>query len=367
MYFSAQFVKCLIGRIFPKSFRKTQLNNITLGVYGQIKSQSGQMSEIVRKVKGAEKHKHRLKRFWRFLSNPRWKPERLGGLWIKWCINTFNKDKIIKVAIDWTTLPGNIQCLMICMPFKGRAIPLLWQLVFYSDIKDSQNLIEQRLIARLNNIVSTIFPDKKLLLTADRGFGRAAFIEFLIKKNLLFVIRVKADVLIKTNMDKSWILREIGKILKPEIPLWFENITYRKDGKVSGINLASVFIPKVDKEKDPWFLITNLRRPETVIKRYKERFQIEEWFRDLKHEIGIADLQTKNLKRVRRIIFISCVSYSFLMLIGNHINRFKKVKDKLITGGSKAASRIWFALKIIQEKLMGRHFWLKVYYKGVAP
>lgn len=71
---------------------------------------------------------------------------------------------------------------MIAIPFKGRAIPLIWQLVLHSEIKDSQNLIEQRLIARLNNIVKDVFPEKRLLLTADRGFGRATFIEFLIKK-----------------------------------------------------------------------------------------------------------------------------------------------------------------------------------------
>lgn len=347
--------------------RKTQLNNISLGVYGQIKSQSGLMSEIVRKVKGAEKHKHRLKRFWRFLSNPRVKPEKLNPPWVKWCINKFNKDKVIKVAIDWTTLPFNIQCLMIVIPYHGRAIPLLWHIMQYCDIKDSQNRIEERLIARLVNILKETSSDKKILLTADRGFGRATFIEFLIKKNLLFVIRVKGDVSIKINKGKSWILRKLGETLEPDIPLWFENIIYRQDGKVEEVNLVCVFTPVKDKEIDSWFLVTNLRKAQTSIERYHERFQIEEWFRDLKHELGISDLQTKNLKRVRRMIFLSCISHTFLMLIGNQANRFKKIKDKLITGGSKTASRIWFALKIIQEKMMGRHFWLKVYYKGVAP
>lgn len=115
-----------------------------------------------------------------------------------------------------------------------------------------------------------------------------------------------------------------------------------------------------EKQIDSWFLVTNLRKPETSISWYRERFQIEEWFRDLKHQLGIADLQTKNLKRVRRMVFLSCISHTLLMLIGNQANRFKKIRDKLITGGQKAASRIWFALKIIQEKLMDRHFWLSL-------
>ena len=73
MSFSAHFVKGLVGKIFP-NLRKTQEINLALGIFGQVKSQSGLMSEIVRHVPGTIKHKHRLKRFWRFLSNHRVKP-----------------------------------------------------------------------------------------------------------------------------------------------------------------------------------------------------------------------------------------------------------------------------------------------------
>src|SRR5207249_627781 len=158
----AHFVKTLLKHIFP-TLRKTQLVNLSYGVYGQIQSQSGLISEIVRKVPGAQKHRHRFKRFFRFLSNPRVKPEELRLLWVTWCISVFNRDKIVKVAMDWTTLPGNIQCLMIAIPFHGRAIPVLWQLVRYEDIKDSQNRIEERLIARLVNLVSVAAPSKRIL------------------------------------------------------------------------------------------------------------------------------------------------------------------------------------------------------------
>jgi hypothetical protein len=74
--FSAHFVKSLVNRIFPE-LRKTQRVNLAFGVFGQIKSQSGLMSVIVREVPGAKKHKYRLKRFWRFLSNPLVKPDGL--------------------------------------------------------------------------------------------------------------------------------------------------------------------------------------------------------------------------------------------------------------------------------------------------
>ncbi len=327
------------------------------------------MSEIVREVPGAIKHKHRLKRFWRFLSNARVKPEDVRLLWIRWCIQTFNKDRIVKVALDWTTLPGNIQCLMVAIPFHGRAIPLLWQLVLYTTIKDSQNRIEERLIARLVTLIQEAFPDKKLLLTADRGFGRAALIQFLQKKQVLFVLRVRGDVTIRTQNGKRMILRTLGKTLTVGIPVWYEQIMYRDDNVVENINLAAVAaLPKKEGGAlDPWFLVTNLRKAETTIARYQERFHIEEWFKDMKHQLGIAQLQTRNLMRVRRMLFLCVVAYGITMLIGTVANNLKTVKDTLITGGKKTASRIWFAIQIIKHRLLGVLFWKKVYLRGTAP
>lgn len=342
--------------------RQTHLENLSLGVLGQIKSQSGLMSEIVRFVPGAVKHKHRLKRFWRFLSNPLIKPERLRTFWVRWCIKTFCPDEIIKVAMDWTTLPGNIQCLMIAIPLHGRAIPLLWQIILHKDIKDSQNMIEQRLVARLITLVKESSHEKRLLLTADRGFGRATLFQFLLKKEVLFVIRVKGDVQIKTAKGKIISLRNLGKTLKDSLPVWHQGISYRSDGKVTGMHLAAVVaIAEEGKEPDPWFLITNLPTKEETITRYEERFHIEEWFKDLKHQVGIAQIQTKNLKRVRRLLFLATVSYGILMVVGKVARSLKELKDQVITGGDKVASKIWFAVTFIKHNLVGREFFAEVY------
>ena len=327
------------------------------------------MSVIVRDVPGAIKHKHRLKRFWRFLSNPRFKPDSLRLIWVTWVFKIFVHKRIVPVAMDWTTLPGNLQCLMIAIPFHGRAIPLLWHIVLHSQIKDSQNLIEERLLARLINLVKEINPARKILLTADRGFGRATLFQFLLKKHVLFVIRVKADVTITTNKGKRILLRKQSKTLKENKPVWYAGISYRGDSKVTGVNLTCVVASPKEKgtDPDPWFLITNLRKQETTIARYHERFHIEEWFKDMKHQLGIHQLQTRNLMRVRRLLFISAAAYGFTMLIGTAAKQLTSVQNQLITGGKKVASRIWFALNIIKHNLLGSVFWRKVYLRATVP
>lgn len=318
--FSLYNVKSLVVRIFPV-LRKTQQMNLALGIVGCIKGRSGILSIIARCIPGARKHKHRLKRLWRFVSNHRIKPERLMLLWITWCIRIFVPWKYIPVALDWTTLPGNIPCLMVAIPFHGRAIPLLWQIVPFGSLKDSQNRIEERLVERL----LTFLPeDRRIILVADRGFGRTTFVQFLLKRNLLFVLRVRADVIVTTRKGKKLRLRTL--LLQPEAPKWFRAITYRNDGVVSGINLCAVVTQGSD---DPWILVTNLKKPNTTIARYASRFQIEEWFKDMKHELGIADLRTKDLKRIRRMVFLACISYGITLLIGSCAQRFSTWRDQL--------------------------------------
>ena len=126
MIFSPRFVRGLVSNIFP-DLRKTQKVNLGLAVYGQAISQSTILSQIVREVPGAVKHKHRLKRLWRFVSNPRGKPERLFESWVFWCIHRFTGGKYVTVALDWTGLRGNLMCLTASLVVSGRAIPLLWR------------------------------------------------------------------------------------------------------------------------------------------------------------------------------------------------------------------------------------------------
>jgi len=353
--FSLYAVKSLVVGIFPV-LRKTQQMNLALSIVGCIKGRSGIASVIARCIPGAQKHKHRLKRLWRFISNHLVQPEQLMGLWITWCIRTLVPRDYIPIALDWTTLPGNLPCLMAAIPFHGRAIPLVWQIVPFGSLKDSQNRIEERLVARLRHLLPV---NKRIILVADRGFGRATFVQFLLDQQFLFVLRLRADVIIATETGKKQRVRDIR--LQPTISQWFPRITYRNDGVVAGINLCAVVAHGSD---DPWILVTNLRKPGTTIARYASRFQIEEWFKDMKHELGIDGLRTKNLKRIRRMIFLSCVAYGITLLIGSCAERFSTWRDHLITGGRKAASRIWFALRIIEHHLAPPFFWCRVWRKG---
>lgn len=188
--FRPQKVDTWIKQTFS-CLRKTQVNNLALAVFGMIKMRSGIISELVRdpQIPGSIKHKHRRKKLDRFLVNHLVSPQRLFGYWIDWVLTVLCSDKYIPIAIDWTTLPGNRQCLMAAIPFCGRGIPLMWRILpTWESIKDSQNRIEERFISRLLNLIPN---GKRPIIIADRGFGRADLVKFLLKKGCCLSLELR--------------------------------------------------------------------------------------------------------------------------------------------------------------------------------
>jgi len=352
--FSLPFVKQFFAKIFGRTLRKTHFENLCLSIYGLVGSRSGLLSEIVRwfpaGYAAGVTHKHRLKRLGRFFSNLRFKPEKIMTPWVEWCANRFACNGRLLVAVDWTALPGNYQCLMAAVPFYGRAIPLYWRIVSNHTFEKSQNRLEEQFLRTLTKIVPK---DVMPVIIADRGFGRASLFQFLIDLKVLFVVRIKSDVWITLC---SGVRRKLSKMrVKPNRGRWYPNITYREDSIVGGLNLAAT---AVENNPDHWFLVTNLNEQKETILNYAKRFEIEEFFKDTKHQLGIADTQTKDSRRIHRLLCMACLSYGMLAIIGKTIERHMEIANILIrTGKEKVASYIWFALNAIRHNLIDRPVW----------
>lgn len=163
-------------------------------------------------------------------------------------------------------------------------------------------------------------------------------------------------MIIVTRKGKKITLRKYP--LSANQPVWFKQVSYRSDGYVQNVNVAGVIAVGSD---DPWWLVTNLKTPESAIGRYYLRFRIEEWFKDLKHRLRIADLQTKSNQRIRRLMLVAVIAYGFLLLTGKLAKRFTIWYDWLITGRQKSASIVWLAIQVIKSGLAPARFWHRVW------
>ena len=223
------------------------------------------------------------------------------------------------------------------------------------------NRIEERAVTRLVNLLPS---GKKLVLLADRGFGRTEFLRFLLEKDILFAVRVKNTVRVQPAGKRAFLLSTLAKKLTAEVPVWYPSTSYRDDGAIPVISLAAVV---AKDSSDPWFLATNLKSPARTISAYASRFQIEEGFKDAKHLLGLEHIQTRSLVRTRRLLLITAVSQAILMLTGKLAFRMTKLKASLVTGGNQVCSRIWLAIHVIKQQLLGQPFWTRVRTVATGP
>jgi hypothetical protein len=304
-------------------------------------------------------HKHRLKRLNRFLGSGFFKPEIVMSLWLKWCAKRFSREGRLSIALDWTALPGNFICLMAAIPFSGRAIPIYFKIVSYGTLEKSQNSVEDHFVTQL---IGLLPKEIRPIVLADRGFGRASLLLLLLSLQVGFCIRVKSDVWITLKNGRRVKLSQM-KVRSNRIR-WYESITYREDGLVSGVNLA---VTQAEESDDPWFLITNLASGKEAVAYYQSRFQIEEFFKDAKHQLGISDTQTPRLIRVRRLLCIACLGYGLLTSVGQKLEECPRVQRALIgPSQQKVVSYIWLALKAIRHNLIGLNVW-QAALSGLGP
>ena len=71
--------------------------------------------------------------------------------------------------------------------------------------------------------------------------------------------------------------------------------------------------------KEPWWIVTNLReKPFIILKVYRQRFWIEEGFRDLKNEFEMKKLFREKTKedRFEKFLIACVIGYFFIYALG---------------------------------------------------
>ena len=99
---------------------------------------------------------------------------------------------VVVVAVDPTYTKGLEEGFLVAslvVDKRGRSIPLWWERFNWREVEErgieSRNLFQRRFVLKLKELV---YP-KKLVILADREFGRKAFLRFLKKKGIYWVIR----------------------------------------------------------------------------------------------------------------------------------------------------------------------------------
>jgi hypothetical protein len=271
--------------------------------------------------------KHAIKRVWRFITNPRIEPVEvmpalLTRLWrrkLKWHARRPDRRPLL-VSLDWTEV-RRCHTLLAAVVVEGRAVPLAWESYRDRVQGKSQNALEYGLLARLQ---AALPPGVRIVVLADRGFGRTAMAEVCQNLKLAYLIRVRADVTVRAPGPHGWSgLLEKYPIRRGECRGWTA-VLYRAEDPVT-TNLILRWKPGLPADRDePWYLMTNLPvrgrwTARQLSDLYALRFDIEEFFRDGKNEhLGwsLAKTRIQRADRLDRLILILAVAYLLLVALG---------------------------------------------------
>jgi hypothetical protein len=274
------------------------------------------LANIGRGVGGAALVKHKIKRVWRFIRNRRVEPSDVMKVVVSRLLrNRFQSRKPLVVSFDWTDI-RKLHTLMAAAVIKGRAVPLCWGCYADHTLGKSQNALEEALLLVLRQMIP---PTVKVILLADRGFGRTELARFCQRYGFHYVIRIKTKVWIKTegfagNLKDYPVAKGMCRRLQA--------VEYRKTKSIVQnlvIRWKKGLPPKHD---EPWYLMTDLQgRALDVSNLYARRFDIEEFFRDAKSgQFGWALEKTRvrQADRLERLLLVLVLAYLLLIGLGLH-------------------------------------------------
>ena len=291
--------------------RLSQAKTLGILIAAAMRNQRISLANLGRQMAGNVKHQ--IKRAWRFCANDRVEvSDAMRGV-VDRLVK--KRKKPLLVALDWVDLKG-YQTLLASAVLEGRSIPLCWAscMGHVYDGHRSRNAFEESLLLVLRTMIPR---ELKVILLADRGFGRAALATFCRHHGFSYLIRIKPKVVVKL---KGFHGKLLDYPVKKGIARVLKDVAYRSDGVVTQ-HIVVHWKRNLPKKRDEcWFLMTDLAgTAHQLCRLYGRRMTIEQLFRDDKNKRNgwsLRDTLITKPERLDRLLLIMAIAYLLLCGIG---------------------------------------------------
>jgi hypothetical protein len=260
-----------------------------------IDKQSGNQAELARGLGNQEAALNRLSR-WRH--NARLAPHHLADAVLAQALRQLPPTGKVRLAVDWT-IEGAQHLLVVSLVTGGRAVPISWRAYDATVLKGRMRRYETAVIRRALTRVQRAIGQRRVIVTADRGFADVALGDGLTELGVEFVIRVKGST--KVSFPGQWCKlntlsfagnarqRNLGRLAYGERAPHHLGMTMSRARDRNG-------------QWDTWYLIANrFGRAQATAAEYARRFGCEEGFREAKGELGFAQARITQIQAWSRL------------------------------------------------------------------
>jgi len=236
----------------------------------------------------------------------------------------------LRLSLDHSTFGCFTLAVLALSAGRGRALPV-WCVVTRTG---KGHKLLKPLLKGFRLLLDQLSHDqrKRLVVVMDRWFDIPDLLLWLDDNRLKFVVRLKSDRPIGVPWVEPHKTIPTGEVSLPDTPVTYHRRNWRL--------VRSEYHPGM-KQEEPWFLLTNVPKEkltrQQILRIYARRFEIEEYFKDVKWIEGYEWHQIKQLK-VARTVF-AFVFLGWWLLLKAH----KTAKDHSRTRQTHPKKQLsWF-------------------------
>lgn len=275
------------------TWRITRRRLLALGCQALLARRRLTLCGIARGLDSRTRVLHRVKRIWRFLSNPGVDPREVVGALARRAFR-LRPTGWVPIILDETGLKERAMLLCAGTWYRGRALPLAMYAYHNPKIKKSLWAYREGLLSVLWQALSER-DRRRFLLIADRGYAASAFFRRLGKAKIHFAIRVPRKVLF-SMAHQQYRLEFLAAELNHGDCYFLTDVLYGP--AKAKLNLLLWWEPE---QPEPWLIATTLPTAEETKRYYRLRMGIEELFKDLKGTFALESSQCQSTDRLTRL------------------------------------------------------------------
>jgi len=233
---------------------------------------------------------------------------------------------------NWKLGKKNINILTVGVVYKGACFPIIWKLL---DKQGNSNTAER--IEIIDKCIDIIGLKRIDCLLADREFIGEDWFGYLLKKELLFYIRIKSNFILGNGKQVGAMFRNC-KLQKEKI--------FKKKYRICGQQLYL----SGTRIKDDYLIIVTPHKPIQALTVYAKRWEIETLFGCLKTRgFNFEDTHLTKMKRVNTLFALLAISFCWAHMAGEWLHKIKPIKIK--KHGRMAQSLFRYGLDFLKNIL----------------
>jgi hypothetical protein len=291
----------------PNSHREKHINTLAALICGIVGAQQTQLPLIAGKAPALRtKRESQIKRFDRWLDNQRVDYEVFFLPFAQAVLQSLSAQPL-GLILDGSVVGRGCVCLMLCVVYHGRALPLCWLVVRGA----KGHFSETTHCALLAQIQPHIPPQASVVFVGDGEFDGTNLQATITDYGWRYACRTASTTVIWSG-DARVHFGDLG--VQPD------EVVVVEDAQVTLARYGPVLAVAVWKAAyaEPIYLVSNLVDAEAAIDWYRRRAQIETFFSDQKSRgFHIHKSHLSDPARLTRLLLAACLAYLWMVYLGS--------------------------------------------------